>query len=189
MIRAKDAGYSGRFSAAALVLACAAALLAGTGSARAGEASQAAEVGTHYSVSVSGLELLDQETGEIELAWSVASRARDDEVPQSVGITASLTGYCIRARASGSEEWTESCGEGSSVTDATVTVGKPYCHPDGVDYTLQGQARVRYQLLPTLVLRFLAGGIDHLSEWSDVYKTSVTWRCVRSVYNELKRDY
>ena len=92
MTRAKNAGYSGRFSAAALVLACAAALLAGTGNSRAGEASQAAEVGTHYSVSVSGLELLDQETGEIELAWSVTPRARDHEIPQNIGSSTSLTG-------------------------------------------------------------------------------------------------
>ena len=177
MAKQKDTVSPGRFRAAAFALASAAVLLIGTGNSQA----TAATVADHYSVSVTALELLDQDTGEIWLTWTV-SQGGSMSISEA---STSLTGYCIRARTSGTDDWTESCGDDSSTISATVTVDRPYCNPEGVSYTLQGQARVKYDWS---VSGFVMIRVPHVSEWSNEYKHSVTWHCPRSVSTELRRS-
>ena len=107
------------------------------------------------SPSVTGLSVLNFNTGNIQLTWGIGDEDSSIEEHRS--------GYCIRARPEEAYDWTESCADGTATT-ASVTVGKPYhCRSQGVDYDTQGQVKIKYW--------------NKYSPWSDVYEVTVKWFC------------
>ena len=107
-----DAARWGRSLAVALVLAFSAPFV-GAGD------SGAAGLVQYYDVSVSEMRLLDQETGEIELSWTVSAG-----LPLPANATSSFTGYRVRVRASENADWTEECASarcrGADIAEETA---------------------------------------------------------------------
>lgn len=171
----KGNAASRRFLAAGLAVATAAVLLA------------MPSVGWAWTdnedvrVKVTDLDVLDHDTGEIELEWEITAESETAALYRS--------GYCLRARSDDDEAWSEeSCSDGAATTNATITVGKPnYCRSRGVDQNTQGEVRIKYSGFPSGP--FQTHNAVLYSPWSSTYSETVTWRCSNSPGNEIRRDY
>ena len=161
----------GRFFTAGLALATALVLLA-----RPVWGQEVNSLVALVTAEVTDLDVLDHDTGEIQLEWGITSEdGRIEEL---------RVGYCIRARVSSDYSWSESCGDEADATEDEVLVGKPYyCRPYGVEFGTQGQVRIKYLAGHDAE----TGNVYDYSPWSSTYTTTVRWYCSLSANSELKR--